>query len=444
MAITATDSGKELENSGAISGSVSVDHISALTTTIDADSNDDAVSRAKSVDNPNPVVSQSGYHSAQSAKTLQPKVCDVAAISAGAKGQCTNGSKVTIGIQCDAMQSVESQPGYVETSAKPTIYLIGEHLAVLKHVCAFHGIHVGRTAPMLNFGRRNISDDAAAMLQSIRRETPDLLWIQWHEQCRETAARPNIRSAIESFSGLCQIQIDAKRTVLLEGKAKDVPVRDEVFEGSRRLGTILGQYQHQWWCQLGITNEDGNTVYGDHLVYSSPTWPGGTCQCKRQSSSHHASSGECYEQFIVQALCQFGLITQQQVRAPDQSWHNNLRVLKTKTAAGDYTNDKSSWVTVKYKGGDNAEVGRRKAVTFEVGKEPENSGAILSKSDVTPSLQGISPPSAPTVSAFPTEAANRAKLKRKAREEELIKEEGGRRESTTLKEAQISRAGKAL
>ena len=393
MAITAEETGIEPANAGAAPGStVSVEHNSAMTTTIIADSNDDAVSRTKLVDSPNPTVSQSGYHSAQSAKTLQvPKVCDVAPIIAEAKSQCTNGNKVTIGVQCDDT-NVESQPGYVETSAKPTIYLIGEHLAVLKHVCAFYGIHVGRTAPMLNFGRRNISDDAAAMLQSIRRETPDLLWIQWHEQCREPSSRPNIRSAIDFFSGLCQIQTEAKRAVLLEGKAKDVPVRDEVFEGSRKLGTLLGQYQHQWWCQLGITNEDGNTVCGDHLVYSSPMWPGGTCQCKRQSSAHHASAGECYEQFIVQALCQFGLITQQQVRAPDQSWHNNQRVLKTKTGAKDYANDKSALVTVKYKGGDNAEVGRRKAVTFEGGKELVHTGAILPKSDVTPSLhQDISP-----------------------------------------------------
>ena len=181
MAITAVETGIEPANAGAAPGfTVSVEHNSAMTTTIIADSNDDAVSRAKLVDSPNPTVSQSGYHSAQSAKTLQvSKICDVAPIIAEAKSQCTNGNKVTIGVQCDDT-NVESQPGYVETSAKPTIYLIGEHLAVLKHVCAFYGIHVGRTALMLNSGRRKIFNDAAAVLQSSRQETPTLLWIQWH------------------------------------------------------------------------------------------------------------------------------------------------------------------------------------------------------------------------------------------------------------------------
>ena len=45
--MTATDSGKELENSGAISGSVSVDHISAMTTLMTADSKDDAAADSK-------------------------------------------------------------------------------------------------------------------------------------------------------------------------------------------------------------------------------------------------------------------------------------------------------------------------------------------------------------------------------------------------------------
>ena len=76
MAITVVETGIEPANAGATLGStVSVEHNSTMTTTIIADSNDDAVSRAKLVDSPNPTVSQSGYHSAQSAKTLQlPKV----------------------------------------------------------------------------------------------------------------------------------------------------------------------------------------------------------------------------------------------------------------------------------------------------------------------------------------------------------------------------------
>jgi len=326
---------------------------------------------------------QSGYHSAkgrdgasinaeanadatlltQSVASGPDLLTQSVASHTGANATCVSGSGFKVGRNsCDAT-TMTAQPGYVETSAKPTIYLIGERLAVIKHVCSFYGIHVGRTAPMLNFGRRTVSDDAVAMLQAIRRESPDLLWIQWHETAREPSSRPNIRTAVEFLSGLCELQIEANHAVLLEGKAKDVPVRDEVFEGSRSLGKILGQYQHQWWCQLGITNEDGNTVCGDHLVYSSPEWPGGTCQCKRQSSLHHATSGECYEQFIVQALCQFGLITQQQVRAPDQSWHNNQKILKTKTGARDFTRDKSS-PTTTFTTTTSSKPGQRKTVTF--------------------------------------------------------------------------------
>ena len=97
MAITAVETGIEPANAGAAPGStVSVEHNSAMTTTIIADSNDDAVSRAKLVDSPNPTVSQSGYHSAQSAKTLQvSKICDVAPIIAEAKSHCTNGNCLT-------------------------------------------------------------------------------------------------------------------------------------------------------------------------------------------------------------------------------------------------------------------------------------------------------------------------------------------------------------
>ena len=80
-------------------------------TTNDQNTGDDAVATI------NPSVSQSGYHSAQSVKTLQPKVCDVTSIKAEAKRQGTNYDKVTVGVQCDAIQSVILQPSYVETSA---------------------------------------------------------------------------------------------------------------------------------------------------------------------------------------------------------------------------------------------------------------------------------------------------------------------------------------
>ena len=151
---------------------------------ITADSKDDAAADSKDyAEDHNSMVSQTGYHSAPNCVDVAtPKICDAAPTEALAK--LSNAPMattiVTIGTQCDAVKMV-LQPGYVETSAKPTTYnLIGEHFAVLKHVCAFYDIHVRRTALMLNSGRRKIFNDAAAVLQSIRQETPTLLWIQWH------------------------------------------------------------------------------------------------------------------------------------------------------------------------------------------------------------------------------------------------------------------------
>ena len=56
-----------------------------------------------------------------------------------------------------------------------TVYAVGEKLVVLKHVIEKYGIDLGRTANMLQFGRRNTNGEATAMLQAIRRERPRLL-----------------------------------------------------------------------------------------------------------------------------------------------------------------------------------------------------------------------------------------------------------------------------
>ena len=100
---------------------------------------------------------------------------------------------------------------------------------------------------------------------------------------------------------------------------------------------MLGAYSHQWWCHRGITNAEGITVCGDHLVFARPQWPGGSCTCKRQSSTHSAVSGEAYEQFfIVHALVHFGLVTMDKMQGPDQAWHQNQKLLKTKLGARDF------------------------------------------------------------------------------------------------------------
>ena len=98
------------------------------------------------------------------------------------------------------------------------------------------------------------------------------------------------------------MQISEGRHVLLEGKASDVPVRDEVFEAENRLGRMMGNYTLQWWCGLGVVSSEGNPICGNHLVYAYPPWPGNECSCKRMSHTYNPRAGEGYEQFISQAL----------------------------------------------------------------------------------------------------------------------------------------------
>ena len=83
-----------------------------------------------------------------------------------------------------------------------TVYAVGERLVVLKHVTEKYGIDLGRTANMLQFGRRNTNGEATAMLQAIRRERPRLLWVQWHPDAREPSRRAQIRTAVKFLSGL--------------------------------------------------------------------------------------------------------------------------------------------------------------------------------------------------------------------------------------------------
>jgi hypothetical protein len=104
--------------------------------------------------------------------------------------------------------------------------------------------------------------------------------------------------------------------------------------------------------------------------------------------------------------------------------------LKTKTGARDFTRDKSAPTTALSTTAalplqsTSSQPGRRKSVTF--GATETKSTTLISNRRVppdsffSPTLATLTP-----CSAFPTEAANRAKVKRKAREEELMKEEDG-------------------
>ncbi len=117
---------------------------------------------------------------------------------------------------------------------QPKVYLIGERLATVHNVLGKYGLAASRTANMSQFDRRRTSPDASAMLQAIAREEPYLVWIQWSPKMVQSGRRGGVRTAIEFFSGLVKLQKDAGRHVIIEGKAADVPVRDEVFTAPNR------------------------------------------------------------------------------------------------------------------------------------------------------------------------------------------------------------------
>ena len=101
------------------------------------------------------------------------------------------------------------------------------------------------------------------------------------------------------------------------------------------------------------------------------------------------TAGAPYEQFVVHALIHFGLVQANQKRSADYAWHALQAQLKTKTGARDFAHGRC-----------------QKSVAFAV------------KDSV------INVSTTPEESAFPTESANRAKERRKAREADLL-ETGG-------------------
>ena len=206
---------------------------------------------------------------------------------------------------------------------------------MLKHVCAKYGIDVMKTAPILNFGRRSISADAADMLQGVKRDTPALIWVQWSEFAREPARRASVRTAVEVLTGIVELQIADGRKVLIEGKASDIPVRDEVFQGKRGLERLFWQSSHIFWCGLGIKrSQDGSkTLCGDHLVYAHPHWNSIACLCGRRTASHHPAAGSGYEQFCVSALGHFGFLAMSDRLEVSADWHQTQRQLRNKPAA---------------------------------------------------------------------------------------------------------------
>ena len=182
----------------------------------------------------------------------------------------------------------------------------------------------------------------------------------------------------------------------------DVPVRDEVFCYARRLGQLLGPVNHQYWCKLGIVNNAKRVVCGDHLVYSFPRWPTNECICGRNSSTYAYNKGEGYEQFIRTALNHLDIMS-----VPvtcDANWHRTQKDIKSKFGArsfarGQYLN------SVQDTPGEGIVTPQEEEEQFSKSKNRKH--VRIDESS-------------PEVSSFPTDAAERAKELKEAREAAIL------------------------
>ena len=321
-----------------------------------------------------------------------------------------------------------------ETSSTKSVYAIGERLAVLKHIAEKYNFRLDRTAGMTQFGRRNTNPDATAMLQAIRRERPDLLWIQWHSEAREPCRRAQVRSAVDFLSGLARVQLSLGGNVLVEGRASDLPARDEVFQAPGRLGDLLGEYNRIFWCAIGAQTPRNTQLCGEHLVYSHPAWKDIGCVCNRRSNNYAADNGEGYEQFIVCALTHHEIISQSNWKPISSQWHVTQRQLRTKEGAKEYVQNNLLVETCTLQ-------------PQSTDQEPSPIKTAVPSSDLVPRVASAkeemtvtsvalttmeTPPKSVTFNlteqVYPTDAAVRAKEVRKAREAR------GQAEGKTLQE----------
>ena len=137
------------------------------------------------------------------------------------------------GKQDPTEQVVEKERYHVTTpsSTSHVLFAIGERLATAKMTLGKYGMEFTRTCQMQHFTRKDISPDARAMLQAIERERPRLLWIQWNDTSAEPHRRPRFRTALEFITGMVELQLQLGGDVIMEARACDAPVRDELMSG---------------------------------------------------------------------------------------------------------------------------------------------------------------------------------------------------------------------
>ena len=210
------------------------------------------------------------------------------------------------------------------------IFAIGERLATIKMTMAKYGMGLTRTCPLWHFTRKDISPDACAMLQAIGMDKPKLLWIQWNDSAREPNRRPQVRTALEFITGLVDLQLKLGGDVIMEGRACDVPVRDELMAGDKKILTIIGPPVRVHWCALGIKGGKEHTtrLCGEHLVLSNKPWATAPCVCERQSSTYHPSAGAGYEQFVEKVLVRYGFLMEKDIKPINARWHELQAQLK--------------------------------------------------------------------------------------------------------------------
>ncbi len=323
---------------------------------------------------------------------------------------------------------VRKQNFTTDADKYPMIFLVGERLATIKMTLSKYDLCARRTCPMLNFQRRQTSPDACAMLQAIRLDQPTLVWIQWSHLLQEPGRRPHVRTALEFFAGMVEEQLKQGGDVVLEAKACDVPVRDELFAGSKRIGGLLGHPSRVHWCALDIKGgkDDKTVICGEHLVMSNKPWPDMPCVCQRQSSSYVANEGLAYEQFVEKIMIHFNIISFDDVKPPSIEWHRTQRQLRDKTGARDYV--KQNRKSVTFTGADvqtyhvdasssqpRERVAPPAMETLLAAETPLNN-----KVDQATSTNDLCPPSQ---TAYPTDSHVRAKSKRAQLERDKTPEE---------------------
>ena len=148
-----------------------------------------------------------------------------------------------------------------------------------------------------------------------------------------------MRSAVEFLSGLVRLQMEAGRQVIIEGRARDMPVLDEVFDRKGQLGKMLGPPSHVHWCALGIKNMADYPLCGHHVLYANFEWPSSSCTCKRQNKTHRSQAGYGYEQFCQQVLSRSGLVKPEELLPISKMWHETQRRMQSKTGAQQFAKE---------------------------------------------------------------------------------------------------------